>query len=108
MRICSICIMNYLYCVTDYFTIYVQKSVKKLKESTSEPPLSPSTTSDSSLEVSLSAEYDERGWLDCNPEAKMELENLDKEECISDDEVEVMPSSAVCTELGIFTMIYIM
>ena len=61
----------------------------------SEPILRPSSTSDSSLESSLNAEYDERGWLDCNPEAKMELADLDKEEYISDDETEVMPSSNV-------------
>ena len=70
--------------------------MKKPKEPTSELILSPSGTSDSSLENSLSAEYDERGWLDCNPEAKMELADLDKEECISDDETEVMPSSTAC------------
>ena len=39
----------------------------------------------------MSTEYDERGWLDCNPDAKMELADLDKEECISDDETEVIP-----------------
>lgn len=38
----------------------------------------------------MSDEYDERGWLDCNPEAKLHLSNLDKEECISDDETEVI------------------
>lgn len=63
--------------------------MKKPKEPTSEPILSPSNTSDSSLEMNLSTEYDERGWLDCNPEAKMELADLDKEEYISDDEMEV-------------------
>ena len=72
---------------------HLQKSVNKSRRQ-SEPVLSPAVNSDSSLEVSLKDEYDDdKGWLDYNPEAKMHLSNLDKEECISDDETEVLPSS---------------
>jgi len=74
--------------------------MKKSKEPASDPLLSPAATSDSSLDISLSTECDERGWLDCNPDAKMQLADLDKEECISDDETEVIPSSTGC---GTFT-----
>jgi len=58
----------------------------KPKEPATAQPLTPTENSDSLLE---STEYSEQGWLDCNPEAKMHLSNLDNEECISDDEVEV-------------------
>ena len=60
-------------------------------------PLSPAANLDVPLDVGTNVEEcDEKGWLDCNPEAKMHLSHLDKEEYISDDETEVMPYPAVC------------
>lgn len=77
--------------------------MSKAKEPTEPLPLlSPANNSDSSFDISLSMEYNEQGWLDCNPEAKMYLSNLDKEEYISDDETEVMsslPGCLTCTDL---------
>ena len=60
-------------------------------------PVSPGVNLDVPFETGMNEEeYDEKGWLDCNPEAKMHLSHLDKEEYISDDETEVMPYPAVC------------
>ena len=67
------------------------------KESTAQRrPISSIYSDSSSLDYSMTEEYDEKGWLDCNPEAKMELSDLEKEEYISDDEVEVRLSCKDC------------
>ena len=82
-------ILNIPVACCDVLFCYLQRSISKPKQS-SEQLLSPSVNMDSPLESSME-EYDEKGWLDYNPEAKLHLSHLDKEEDISDDETEVMP-----------------